>query len=646
MVFSEFPFVRYSLFMILGICSYPIFRNMELRWLALAVLIIYLAYMALVIVNKFRRRYHFRVWIPMSAYSQLFLIGIIACHLKDIGQTKCNLINQPSTLSYFLGTTLEWDDPKPRSKMNRLELIQGFGSISGNLQGEIVIHHQSESPLSPGQVVLIKGNPSPIEPPTNPGQFDYRTFMRRQGISHSHFAGDNILVLGQISSQPIMDFFSAVRMSLLDKIEQYIPEPDSRQIAKALLLGYKKQMDPEISQAYSSTGAMHILAVSGLHVGIIYGFFFLFVKPYRLKWRARVAYLSLIILIIWCYACVTGLSPSVLRAATMFTFVAFAQMKSRSPSIFNPIALSAMILLLFDPLLLYAVGFQLSYLALMGILLIQPLLVRIWLPPHRWLEYCWQISTVGIAAQIATFPVSAYYFHQFPSYFILSNLIAIPAAFLIMAVGVPFLLLSSVPIVSSALAWLTDWLIRTMNFLIFWMESLPGASVKDIYFESWEIGLYALTVGIGIYLWNFPKRKTAWAFVCLLGIFGIGRLVQIFQKNQINEITWYSLGNGEAIDIHLSGQLWTWDTGGAREIEFNVKPNRSRTGGSALYPLLAFEKNGKTFLFGPDDMGMIDIHADIFTGNSEVQIWQGGSWHPYHRDFENPPNAAMRAPLP
>lgn len=646
MVFSEFPFVRYSLCMILGICSYPIFRTMELAWLTLAVLIIYLVYMALVIVNKFRRRYHFRVWVPMLAYSQLFLIGIIACHLKDIGQSKCNLSNQPSTLSYFLGTTLEWDDPKPRSKMNRLELIQGFTPDAQELRGEIVIYHQSESLLRPGQVVLIKGNPSPIEPPTNPGQFDYQTFMRRQGLSHSHFAGDNILVLGEVSSQPIMDLFSAIRMSLLEKIEGYIPDPDSRQIAKALLLGYKKQMDPEISQAYSSTGAMHILAVSGLHVGIIYGFFFLFVKPFRLKWRARVAYLSLIILIIWCYACITGLSPSVLRAATMFTFVAFAQMKSRSPSIFNPIALSAMILLLFDPLLLYSVGFQLSYLALLGILLIQPLLVRLWLPPYRWLEYCWQISTVGIAAQIATFPVSAYYFHQFPSYFILSNLIAIPAAFLIMAVGVPFLLLSSVPIVSSALAWMTDWMIRMMNFLIFWMGSLPGASVKDIYFESWEIGLYALTVGVGIYLWNFPKRTTAWAFVCLLGIFGIGRLVQIFLLNQKNEITWYALDKGKAIDINISGQLWIWDTGDAKELEFNVKPNRSRIGRGKAYPLLAYEKGGTAILLGPNEMSMIDIHVDIFAGKSEVQIWRGGSWLPYQSDFENPPNAAMRAPLP
>jgi competence protein ComEC len=645
MVFSEFPFVRYILFMILGICSYPIFRNMDLHWLLLAVSILYLAYALLVIVNKYRRKFHFRVWIPILAYAQLIGVGILVCHLRDIGQSERNLINQTGKLSYFLGTTLEWDEPKPRSKMNRVELLQALGEEASALKGEIVVYHQVDSILQPSQVVLFSGAPSPIEPPGNPGQFDYQSFMRRQGISHSHFAGKNIHVLGEVISQPIMDFFSAIRRTLLEKIEEKIADPNSKQIAKALLLGYKKQMDPEINQAYSATGAMHILAVSGLHVGIIYGFFFLFVKPYRLKSRARVAYLSLLILVIWSYACITGLSPSVLRAATMFTFVAFAQMQSRSPSIFNPIALSAMILLLFDPFLLYAVGFQLSYLALLGILLIQPLLVRIWLPSYRWLEYCWQISTVGIAAQIATFPVSAYYFHQFPSYFILSNLVAIPAAFLIMAVGVPFLLLSSVPIVSSILAWLTDWLIRVMNFLIFWMESLPGASVKDIHFEIWEIGLYALTVAVGIYLWNYPKRTTAWAFVCLLGTFGSGRLIHIFVKTQKTEITWYALDKGKAVDINLSGQLWAWDEGDTKELEFNVKPNRSQTGESALYPLLAFEKDGKTFLLGPNDIGMIEPDPDFLWQKAEVSVWEKGDWVTFYPNSDKLPKSALKVRL-
>lgn len=645
MIFSEFPFVRYILFMILGICSYPLFWETELRWLILAVSVLYLVYGILVINNKLARRFRFRILVPALAYAQLFVVGILACHLNDIRLDEKNLINHPEELSYFIGTTLEWDEPKARSKMNRVELKWAFAKAATSIQGEVVVYHQADTLLQPGQVVLFSGNPSPIAPPANPGQFDYQTFMQRQGISHTHFVGKNIGILGEVRDQPILDFFSSIRMAMLRQVEDHISEPASAQIAKALLIGHKKQMDPEISQAYSVTGAMHILAVSGLHVGIIYGFFFLFLKPYRLKPRARAFYLSLLILVIWSYACITGLSPSVLRAATMFTFVAFAQMQSRSPSIFNPIALSAMILLLFDPFLLYAVGFQLSYLALLGILLIQPLLVRIWLPPYRWLDYCWQISTVGIAAQLATFPVSAYYFHQFPSYFILSNLVAIPAAFLIMAVGIPFLLLSSVPILSTVLAWMTDWLIRAMNFLIFWMGSFPGASVKDIHFELWEIGLYATTIATGIFLWNFPKRATAWAFVCLLGIMGGARVVNLFINSQNNEVFWYALEKGKAIDITVSGQLWAWETGDAKEIEFNVKPNRSRTGGGTVYPLLSFEKDGKSYLLGPNGMGMIEPSPDVVRKKNKISVWENGAWVPFRADSGTKPHAALKAQL-
>jgi competence protein ComEC len=645
MIFSEFPFVRYTLFMILGICSYPLFWETELRWLILAVSVLYLAYGILVINNKLARRFRFRILIPALAYAQIFVVGILACHLYDIRLDEKNLINHPGELSYFIGTTLEWDEPKARSKMNRVELKWAFAKAATSIQGEVVVYHQADTLLQPGQVVLFSGNPSPIAPPANPGQFDYQTFMHRQGISHTHFVGKNIGILGEVRGQPILDFFSSIRMAMLRQVEDHISEPASAQIAKALLIGHKKQMDPEISQAYSVTGAMHILAVSGLHVGIIYGFFFLFLKPYRLKPRARAFYLSLLILVIWSYACITGLSPSVLRAATMFTFVAFAQMQSRSPSIFNPIALSAMILMLFDPFLLYAVGFQLSYLALLGILLIQPLLVRIWLPPYRWLEYCWQISTVGIAAQLATFPVSAYYFHQFPSYFILSNLVAIPAAFLIMAVGIPFLLFSSVPILSTLLAWLTDWLIRAMNFLIFWMGSLPGASVKDIHFELWEIGLYATTIATGVFLWNYPKRATAWAFVCLLGIMGGARVVNLFIRSQNNEVTWYALQKGKAIDISVSGQLWTWDTGDAKEIEFNVKPNRSRSSGGTVYPLFGFEKDGKSYLLGPNGMGMIEPSPDVVRKKNKISVWENGAWVPFRADSGTKPHAALKAQL-
>src|SRR5690606_7061175 len=308
--------------------------------------------------------------------------------------------------------------------------------------GEVIIYHQLQKNLEPGEVMWVQGNPSAIPPPYNPHEFDYRRFLANQQIFHSHFVGAKLTKVGMVNHQPINNLVLLLRAFVLEKIDGHITTPHSNQIAKALLLGQNKNLEKEVSEAYITAGTMHVLAVSGLHVGIIYGFFFLFIKPYQLPGRKRALYLSLIIIIIWIYALITGMSPSVLRAATMFSLMALAQMKSRSPSIYNSLALSALILLVFDPFILYSVGFQLSYMAVLGIVLLQPKIVGWWEPDNRIFRYLWEITTVGIAAQLATFPISVHYFHVFPTYFIISNLVAIPGAFLVMACGIPFMLFS------------------------------------------------------------------------------------------------------------------------------------------------------------------------------------------------------------
>src|SRR5690606_12449153 len=183
---------------------------------------------------------------------------------------------------------------------------------------------------------------------------------------------------GKENHSPIYNWVLQLRLNIQEKMDRHIPSPHSNQIAKALLLGQKNYLDKEVSDAYVTAGTMHVLAVPGLHVGIVYGFFFLFIKPYQLANKKRLLYLSGIILIIWIYALITGMSPSVLRAATMFTLVGLAQMKARSPSIYNSLALSALILMVFDPYIFYSVGFQLSYLAVLGIVLLHPKISELW----------------------------------------------------------------------------------------------------------------------------------------------------------------------------------------------------------------------------------------------------------------------------
>ena len=632
MRFSEFPFLRYAIFFILGIVVYPFFYQIKLEFFAGIIGVLFAILLILVLVNDHQRRYRFKVFLPLLAYAQLFLAGYFFTYQKDIRNQPDHLLNSNKEIKAYLGNVISNDEPKPNSIANRLNVKKVFdGSVWEEMEGEVLIYHRSVRELSSGDMVLVSGSPQRIQGPTNPFEFDYSKFMLNQQVSHQHFIGDKFEILGNLTENPVESFFISIRSGILAGMDSLIHDLEANQIAKAILLGQKKNLDKEVSEAYVTAGAMHILAVSGLHVGIVYGFFFLFVKPYRLKVRKRVLYLSLIILLIWGYALLTGMSPSVMRAATMFSLMALAQMKSRNPSIFNAIALSAVILLVSDPFLIYAVGFQLSYLALIGILVIQPLMVRLWNPSNRIVDYIWQITTVSFAAQLATFPISAYYFHVFPTYFAIANLVAIPGAFLMMAFGVPFMVLVKVPYVSLALGWITEKLIILVNTMIFWFQKLPGSRISDIYFSSAFIWVYWLILSVFILLWIYPGRKLVYTLVVLLGLFGIFRAVSFFLPIQKNEIILYAAGDGFAIDFQIDETMFWVDQASGQDISYKVDPNRNASGAKSRFPLVAFEKENRIeipFPYGNENLVIQKntLRLPQGIGDFSVYRWYENKW--------------------
>jgi competence protein ComEC len=632
MRFSEFPFLRYAFFFILGIVFYPSHPNGF--WALFGVgFASFLIYLFMVLVNDNQGKYKFRIILPIVAYLQLIVAGYFFSFQKDIRNQPTNLINANQEIKAYLATVISHDEPKPNSIANRVKVKKVFdGTFWEEMEGEVLIYHRAQEGLTSGDLLLISGSPQQIQGPTNPLEFDYRNFILNQQISHQHFIGDRFDILGKIPENPIESFFIEIRTDILAGFDSLFHNREANQVAKAILLGQKKEMDKEISDAYVTAGAMHILAVSGLHVGIVYGFFFLFVKPYWLKVKKRVIYLSLIILLIWGYALLTGMSPSVMRAATMFSLMALAQMKSRNPSIFNAIALSAVILLLYDPFLIYAVGFQLSYLALTGILVIQPLLVRLWSPSHRIVDYIWQITTVSFAAQLATFPISAFYFHVFPTYFAIANLIAIPGAFLMMAFGVPLMLFIKVPYVSLALAWVTEKIIIVVNSMIFWFQQLPGSRISDIYFSPRFIWVYWLILSIVILLWLYPGKKLAYALVIFLGLLGVFRSVSYLLPNPKNEITLYAAGKGFAIDYNVGKILFSLDQASTQDISYKVSPNRNSSSAKSKFPLVAFETENRLEIPLPSLSQNLIVQNNTFLLPPEVTDisifrWEENKWN-------------------
>ena len=487
-------------------------------------------------------------------------------------------------ISAFQGTII--NSASERTDYFRYELALSFyvSDSAKKTDGTIYFYIRKDSLVKPfdyGTVLRVTGSFYPIPSPKNPNEFDYKKYLEHQNIYGHCFA--NLDEVQQISLDPpshILKFALRLRSSAAQIIDQTIQTQNANAIAKALILGIKDHLDHEITKAYASAGAMHVLAVSGLHVGIIYLLLqLLFGKLRNHSPLGKRAFAILSILTIWVYAMVTGLSPSVLRAATMFSMVAVGDINSRSGNIYNTLGVSAFILLLYDPYLIYSVGFQLSYAAVFGIVYIQPKLYRLLYFKTIIFDKAWSISCVSIAAQLATFPLSMYYFHQFPTYFLISNLVVIPAAFASLLLGILMLILYPISnfigkIVGSVLTVGFELLNQAMS----WVESLPYSLIDWIYMD--QVGLFLIysvimTLIVGLHYKTFKSLLLSTTILTAL-IFNFSRQYGAQSKRQL--LVFYKIKNRTAIDVvdGLSARLFINDDdqNNLELYSFQINPNR------------------------------------------------------------------------
>ncbi|MEL7145099.1 MAG: ComEC/Rec2 family competence protein, partial [Bacteroidota bacterium] len=343
-------------------------------------------------------------------------------------------------------------------------------------------------------------------------------------------------------------------------------------------LGIKDDLDKELKSAYSAAGAMHVLAVSGLHVGIIQLLLSWVLGFLKKRKKGKLAFVILSLLALWFYAFVTGLSPSVLRATTMFSIILIGQQAIRNHNIYNSLAVSAFLILLYSPMMIRDVGFQLSYIAVFGIVSLQPRISAILNPENYLLKKTWDITCVSLAAQMATLPISIYYFHQFPSYFLLSNLLVIPSAFIILMSGL-FMLCSS--LISDWLAqqtgWLLDQLIWALNQGILFIKKLPYNLLDWIWIDLTQVLLLYLIIGLTTRLLikkNANLLRICYGF-CFLFLLFSG--YQLHQKKHENKLVFYEVKDNLAIDFISGGMVTTYiaiDSSDIAHVDQQIAPNR------------------------------------------------------------------------
>ncbi|RZK18400.1 MAG: ComEC family competence protein [Hymenobacter sp.] len=405
-------------------------------------------------------------------------------------------------------------------RVQAVRIAGRWQAATGGIRISLPRHETNAAVPAPryGEVWLVQGTPELSKGPANLGEFDYRRYLQYHQVYHAQFVHQGqYKVLGHAPLSLVVAVSQRTAEVLDQVFRRYVPRPREYALGTALVLGFRDDIDQETRQAYANTGTTHIMAVSGLQVGLLFA---------ALQWllarvplggsalRRRLLTAGLGLGLIWSYAFLTGLSASVLRAAVMFSLVIVGQAVERQSSIFNTLSAAAFLLLLYNPYLLCDVGFQLSFLAVVSIVYLQPRIGR-WLDLRNrvldrqrswhgraaqrfwrgsaWLvDAAWQLTALSIAAQLATFPLGLYYFHQFPFNFLLSNLIAVPISSIAVYVGIVLLLIKGLvallsvvlpAIIAPVLDWLPkatgcvfEALIWAFNEYIFFIgRLLPGA---------------------------------------------------------------------------------------------------------------------------------------------------------------------------
>lgn len=557
---NDIPFVR-ILFPLIGGILFEIFSPLKIPYpitaSVIGILILFSLYLFRKIIASYRHRWVYGVVLNTT----IVLLGISLTYLNTQSNQPSHYTHSMNEMEYYLVRLTDYPVIKERSvKIAARVIASQKNNQLTKSSGKLLLYCEKDSTATAliyGDVLIIKNTLREIVPIQNPHAFDYKRYLRFHQIYHSAYlkTGEWKLTARGEGNRAFALIY-ALRNNLLNLISAEIKTENEKGVCEALLLGYTAELNDEVISAFSSTGAMHVLAVSGLHVAIIYlvlDFMFSFLNRNQLQ---KIMRALIIIFLIWCYAIITGLSPSVLRAAVMFTIIISSKVFQRHTSIYNTLACSCTILLCYNPYLITEVGFQLSYLAVVGIVYLQPKIYGLFITKNWLLDKAWMITAVSLAAQIFTFPLGLLYFHQFPVYFFISNLIVIPLTTLIIYIGISMFITSAFsPDATHFLGYITFQLTRITNEFLIFIEHLRFALIKGITIsigEAWII--YMMIFFIIAVIVERIRSFVIPVLICVLLYFSFRSFQNIKIQNE-KSLTVYNISGKTAIEFRSGNEL-------------------------------------------------------------------------------------------
>lgn len=563
------------------------------------------------------------IWIPLS----LILTSFIFMLILSFQKTKIITVLSMSILNLVLFFLVGWfvalstlttnqkyhythqinDEDRLLVKVTEDSKIGNSVKTFGNVlqvddkstKGQILLYFQQDSlslEYEAGDVIAIKGKVQKVRKNGNPNAFNYKRYLSHLGIHNQVYVktGNHKLISRDQLNFPINHAIKIRRWGL-DRLRKILPNDDEFAVASALILGERKNISDELYATYSETGAIHVLAVSGLHVGIItYMFFYLLNLIKSKKPIVKILKISLLLTIVWSYALITGGAPAVMRASLMFSLILIGRFWFDNVNIYNILCASAMILLTIDPLMLFQVSFQFSYMALISIVFFYSMLYKHvatnWKLPNKLLN----LSMVSVAAQILVLPLTIFYFHKVPTYFVFSGVFAVFLAPFVLGLGLLSILFSSIPYLSEVLGILLSGTLQVFIKGIDLIHKLPMSSIKDLWVYPYQVLIvYVGLIALMFFIYKKNMVETAFTMLmCSLVLLG-SNVYHHFQNKSTTKITIYDTTKKKSyfeIYQHQISAEHATDRVTEKDISFMAVNHRMRYGIKSFTPHI--HKNG------------------------------------------------------
>ena len=471
----QFPLVKINFFLIAGILV-GFYTDLSIM---LSATFLLLSVLILLFFYKLQKTIAFSI----TTFITSFFLGVVVQNLADVSNDTNHYSRLIKTGSRLQTVEVCVSEKLKTTNFANRYFAKVLAVDDSTSSGKILLNVYKASHaknLTIGDVLQITTKLLPHRPPNNPNQFDYGKYLTRKSVLAQIYVEPSEILISTRKKKDLWFYTDAFRNKIIENLRKHNFHERELQVVNALILGQQQELDQNVLQDYQLAGAVHVLSVSGLHVGIIL-LFLNFILAFLPKTKVyNILKFIIIILSLWAFAFVAGLSPSVVRSATMFSFLAAGQCLGRESNIFHTLIASLFFILLVEPSFIFDVGFQLSYMSLFFILWVQPMLQNLWIPKYKITKYFWDILTVSIAAQLGAFPLSIYYFHQFPGLFFFTNLVILPTLGAIMALGLVVMIMAYFGFVPEIPMMFLEKMIFYLNNIIAKIANVETFIIRDI----------------------------------------------------------------------------------------------------------------------------------------------------------------------